>query len=210
MIVTFVFSVYFVDGVSADKITGTTQWAYALSLSGIAIALLNPVLGSIADSLGRRKPWLVLFSALTAIGAAFLWFAYPDPSFAIYALAVFCLANISFEVAQVFYNAMPPTIVSNEKISRLAGWGWGLGYMGGLACLVFWLTVFIQADPATFGFDKEQAEHVRIIGPVVAVWCAVFYLPLFLFVPDAPSRNVRLSQAAHDGIVTLIATIRKV
>jgi UMF1 family MFS transporter len=63
--------------------------------------------------------------------------------------------------------------------------------MGGLACLVLSLTVFIQADPAPFGFDKEQAKNVRIIGPVVAVWFAVFCLPLFLFVPDAPSRNVR-------------------
>jgi UMF1 family MFS transporter len=75
---------------------------------------------------------------------------------------------------------------------------------------VLLLTVFIQADPAPFDFDKEQAEHVRIIGPVVAVWFAVFSLPLFLFVPDAPSRNVRLSQPARDGIATLIATIRKV
>lgn len=209
VIVTFVFSVYFVDGVAADKITGTTQWAYALSISGIAIALLSPVLGSVADSAGRRKPWLAIFSAFTAIGAALLWFSYPDPSFALYALVVFCIANVSFEVAQVFYNAMLPTIVSNEKIGRLSGWGWGLGYMGGLACLVLLLTVFIQADPPAFGLDKDHAEHVRIIGPVVGAWFAVFCLPLFLYVPDTPSRNVPLSVAARDGIATLIATIRK-
>ena len=210
VIVTFVFSVYFIDGVAADKITGTTQWAYALSLSGIAIALLSPVLGSVADSAGRRKPWLAVFSAFTAIGAALLWFSYPDPSFALYALVVFCIANISFEVAQVFYNAMLPTIASNEKIGRLSGWGWGLGYMGGLACLVLLLTVFIQADPPAFGLDKEHAEHVRIIGPVVGAWFAIFCLPLFLFVPDTPSRNVPLHVSARDGIATLIATIRKV
>jgi UMF1 family MFS transporter len=210
VIVTFVFSVYFVDGVAADKITGTTQWAYALSLSGIAIALLSPVLGSVVDSAGRRKPWLAVFSAYTAIGAALLWFSYPDPSFALYALVVFCIANISFEVAQVFYNAMLPTIASNEKIGRLSGWSWGLGYMGGLACLVLLLTVFIQADPPAFGLDKEHAEHVRIIGPVVGAWFAIFCLPLFLFVPDTPSRNVPLHVAARDGVATLIATIRKV
>ena len=59
------------------------------------------------------------------------------------------------------------TIVSNETIGRLSGWG--LGYMGGLACLVLLLTVFIQADPPPFGFHRDQAEHVRIIGPVLAV-----------------------------------------
>ena len=168
------------------------------------------MLGSVADSAGRRKPWLAVFSAYTAIGAALLWFSYPDPSFALYALVVFCIANISFEVAQVFYNAMLPTIASNEKIGRLSGWGWGLGYMGGLACLVLLLTVFIQADPPAFGLDKEHAEHVRIIGPVVGAWFAIFCLPLFLFVPDTPSRNVPLHVAARDGVATLIATIRKV
>lgn len=210
VIVTFVFAVYFVDGVAADKISGTTQWAYALSISGVAIALLSPVLGSIADSSGRRKPWLGFFSALTVICAGLLWFAAPDPSFVIYALVVFSLANISFEVAQVFYNAMLPTIVSNEKIGRLSGWGWGLGYAGGLSCLVLLLFAFIQAEPPPFGLDETTSEDVRIIGPVVALWFALFCLPLFLFVPDAPSRNVSLLQAGRDGISTLIETIRKV
>jgi UMF1 family MFS transporter len=149
------------------------------------------VLGSVADSAGRRKPWLAVLSAFTAIGAVLLWFSYPDPSFALYALVVFCIANISFEVAQVFYNAILPTIASNEKIGRLSGWGWGVGYMGGLACLVLLLTVFIQADPPAFGLDKKHAEHVRIIGPVVGAWFAIFCLPLFLFVPDTPSRMSR-------------------
>ena len=210
VVVTFVFSVYFVDGIAIDKITGTTQWAYALSLSGIAIALLSPVLGSISDATGRRKPYLALFSALTAACASLLWFSYPEPSFALYALAMFCMANISFEVAQVFYNAMLPTIVSNEKIGRLSGWGWGLGYMGGLACLMLLLTIFIQADPPPFGLDKEHVEHVRVTGPLVGAWFSVFCLPLFLLVPDSPSRNVSWMRAAQEGVGTLIMTIRMI
>ena len=210
VIVTFVFSVYFVDGVAVDKITGTKQWAYALSLSGVAIALLSPVLGAIADSAGPRKPWLGFFSAMTIVCAGLLWFSYPDPSFAIYALVVFSIANISFEVSQVFYNAMLPTIVLNDKIGQLSGWGWGLGYIGGLACLVLLLTVFVQAKPPPLGLDTGQSEHVRIIGPVVALWFALFCLPLFVFVTDVPSRGVRPLQAARKGINTLISTIRKV
>ncbi len=210
VIVTFVFSVYFVQGVASDSITGTAQWGYALSISGIVIALLSPVVGAIADTAGRRKPWLGFFSVILAVCAGLLWFAYPDPSFVLYALIVFGLANISFEVGQVFYNAMLPTIVSNEKIGRLSGWGWGLGYIGGLACLVLLLTVFVQAKPLPFGLDAEQSENVRIIGPVVAVWFALFCLPLFVFVPDAPSRVVRPLQAAREGVATLIATIRMV
>ena len=210
VIVTFVFSVYFVKSVAADEVTGTTQWAYAMAISGVAIALLSPVLGSIADSAGRRKPWLGLFSGLTVVGAGLLWFSYPDPSFALYALVIFSLANISFEVGQVFYNSMLPTIVSNDRVGRLSGWGWGLGYAGGLSCLVLLLFVFVQAKPPPLGLDPEDAEHVRIIGPVVAAWFAVFCLPLFLFVPDAPSRNLRPVQAARAGIMRRGATIRRV
>ena len=58
VIITFVFSVYFVGAIAEDKISGTAQWGYAISFSGIAIALLSPVLGSVADRAGRRKPWL--------------------------------------------------------------------------------------------------------------------------------------------------------
>ena len=98
---------------------------------------------------------------MTIVCAGLLWFSYPDPSFAIYALVVFSIANISFEVSQVFYNAMLPTIVLNDKIGQLSGWGWGLGYIGGLACLVLLLTVFVQAKPPPLGLDTGQSEHVR-------------------------------------------------
>ena len=195
VIVTFVFSVYFVDGVAVDKITGTKQWAYALPFRRCDCAS-QP--GSRCDRrlCGPAKTLARFFSAMTIVCAGLLWFSYPDPSFTIYALVVFSIANISFEVSQVFYNAMLPTIVLNDKIGQLSGWGWGLGYIGGLACLVLLLTVFVQAKPPPLGLDTGQSEHVRIIGPVVALWFALFCLPLFVFVTDVPSRGVRPLKAA--------------
>jgi MFS transporter, UMF1 family len=209
VIVTFVFSAYFATAVAADKAAGTAQWSRALAISGLLIALLSPVLGAIADRSGRRKPWLATGSAITIAGAAMLWFVRPDAEYVIYALVVFAIANIAFEISQVFYNAMLPTITPKDRMGRLSGWGWGLGYAGGLCCLVIALFAFVQGNPPMLGLDKSSAEHVRVIGPMVAIWFAVFCIPLFLFVPDAPSAGLRPSVAAREGIFTLIATLKR-
>lgn len=210
VIVTFVFSAYFATAVQADRAIGTAQWSRALALSGIAIALLSPVFGAIADRTGRRKPWLAVCSAVTIVCAALLWFVEPDPGWALYALIVFAIANIAFEVGQVFYNSMLPAIASNGRIGRLSGWGWGLGYAGGLSCLVMALFAFVQAEPPLLGLDRETAEHVRIVGPLVAVWFALFCLPLFVFVPDAPPGRIGRIAAVKQGLATLVGTLRRV
>lgn len=210
VIVTFVFSAYFATAVAADQAAGTAQWSRALAISGLLIALLSPVLGAIADRSGRRKPWLAAGSAITIAGAAMLWFVRPETEYVIYALVMFAIANIAFEISQVFYNAMLPTIASRDRMGRLSGWGWGLGYAGGLCCLVIALFAFVQGNPPMLGLDKSSAEHVRVIGPMVAIWFAVFCIPLFLFVPDAPSAGLRPAVAAREGIATLIATLKRV
>lgn len=210
VIVTFVFSTYFATAVAADKAAGTALWSEALALSGIVIAVLSPAFGAIADRAGRRKPWLAVCTAVTIVAAAALWFVEPSSGFALYALVVFAIANIAFEVGQVFYNAMLPDIAEPARIGRLSGWGWGLGYMGGLACLVIALFAFVQATPPPFGLDRGAAEHVRIVGPMVALWFALFCLPLFLFVPDAARRRVAPATAVREGLATLFATLGKV
>ena len=86
----------------------------------------------------------------------------------------------------VFYNAMLPGLAPASHIGRLSGWSWGLGYIGGLACLILLLFVFVQLQVVPFGLDKLAAEHIRIAGPIVAVWVLVFSLPLFFPTADTP------------------------
>ena len=210
VIVTFVFSAYFASAVASDKVSGTEQWSRALAISGLLIALISPVLGAIADRSGRRKPWLAAGSAITIAGAALLWYVRPEAEYVIYALIVFAIANIAFEVSQVFYNAMLPTIAPRDRLGRLSGWGWGLGYAGGLSCLMVALFAFVQGNPPLLGLQESSAEHVRVVGPMVAIWFAVFCIPLFLFVPDMPSAGVRPGVAAREGIATLISTVKRV
>jgi UMF1 family MFS transporter len=210
VIVTFVFSAYFATAVAENRDIGTQQWSQALAVSGLVIAVLSPVFGAIADQTGRRKPWLAACSAITIVAAALLWYARPDVDYALYALVCFAIANIAFEVGQVFYNAMLPALVPPEKMGCFSGWGWGLGYAGGLTCLVIALFVFVQGDPPPLGLDKDSAEHVRVVGPMVAVWFAVFCLPLFLFAPDGGRSGRGAVEAAVAGVRTLIATIKSV
>jgi len=123
VVTTFVFATYFTKAIAADAITGTAQWGCALSASGFAITLIGPIAGAIADHAGRRKPWVFAFSALCVATTAFLWFARPEPDAIVLTLLLVAVANVGFETAMVFYNAMLPSLVPESRIGRLLGWG---------------------------------------------------------------------------------------
>ena len=210
VIVTFVFAAYFSRAVAENTIQGTAAWGQALAVSGVLIAVISPILGSIADRSGRRKPWLGVFAAITIVATAFLWETRPDPADALWALAFFVIANTAFEIGNVFYNAMLPGLATKERIGRLSGWSWGLGYLGGLCCLGLLLVLFVQAETPLFGLDKEQAEHIRIAGPMVALWFAVFAIPIFLWVPDEAGTKVAAGKAIREGLAQLVGTLREI
>jgi MFS transporter, UMF1 family len=208
VITTFVFSAYFVKGVAADPVRGTEIWGYAISISGILIAVLSPMLGAIADQAGRRKPWIFVFTVVLALATASLWFVKPDPVYALPALVLVAVATVAFELATVFYNAMLPGLAGRDHIGRVSGWAWGFGYFGGLACLGLTFIGFVNADVPWFGLDKGAAEHVRITGPIVATWLTVFALPLFLFTPDTARTGANWGAAVKSGLKTLADTVR--
>jgi UMF1 family MFS transporter len=209
VIVTFVFAAYFTKAVAADDVTGTSQWSYAVSLSMLATALLGPLLGAIADHGGRRKPWVLAFTIISAGATALLWFATPHTDAVLWVLLCFALANFAFETSTIFYNAMLPAIAPPGMIGRLSGWGWGLGYVGGLVCLAVSLLLLIQPDPPLVGLDKAMAEPVRATALLVAGWVAVFSLPFFLLTPDAPSSGLSPRDAVRRGIATLLGTFKQ-
>lgn len=208
LIITFVFPAYFATAIVGDEVRGQAIWGYAIGTSGLVVAVLGPLLGAIADVGGRRKPWIIGFTLLCIAATASLWFAAPSAAFIPLALACVVIANLGFEFGTTFNNAMLPDIVSEERLGRLSGWAWGLGYAGGLAALALALVAFVQPAIPPFGLNREQAEHVRIIGPLVAVWFGLFAWPLLVFTPDRPSRGLSVAAATREGLRTLRDTLR--
>lgn len=177
VIQTFVFAAYFTRRVASTEVEGSTLWGVAIGSAGITIALFGPVFGAIADQSGRRKPWLAAFTAMAVLATASLWFIPPDPSSVLPAMVLIPLAVIGTELAILFYNAMLPHLAGSDRIGRWSGWGWALGYAGGLVCLALCLLAFVRQD-AWFDLDRGRALHIRITFVFVAGWYTLFSLPL--------------------------------
>lgn len=209
LIATFVFAAYFSQAIAETPEQGTSQWGFMTGLAALAIALAAPVLGAIADFGGRRKPWLAAMTALAVVATALLWFAEPSSDWALYALVFAGLGTVGFELGMVFYNAMLPEIAPRAMLGRVSGWGWGLGYAGGLAALGLCFVGFVGAEEPWFGLDREAAEHVRAVPVVAALWMAVFCLPLFWLTPDRPAGEaLPIGQAVGRGLAALASTVR--
>lgn len=203
MILTFIFAAYFSSSIAEDETTGTALWGNMIGLAGFIIALLAPLLGSIADEGGRRKPWVFFFTVIGVVGCSLLWFAEPSPDYIWFALIAAFIATLGSELALIFYNAMLPDLSPPDKIGRWSGWGWGLGYVGGLVCLVIGYFVFYENGEELFGLDKESAENTRITFLFTGIWYAVFSIPFFLKTEDTPSKKKPYKQAISDGMATL-------
>lgn len=217
LVTTFVYGPYFATRLAADPIAGQALWGYATAAAGIAIALLSPALGAVADAAGGRKPWILAFSVALVFASWALWFGEPGaPNAVIIALVAFAIGTIAAEFATVFTNAMMPDLVPRRQLGRLSGIGWATGYAGGLVSLVVVLG-FLAADPETgrtllgvvplFGLDPATFAGDRSSGPFTALWYAVFVLPLFLFTPDV-TRRMALGKAVRAGMADLAETLR--
>ena len=216
LITTFVFAPYFATHVAADAAEGQALWGFATAAAGLAIALLSPVLGAIADASGRRKPWIAGFGAMLVIGSALMWFGKPgDASVIAPLLLAYAIATVGVEFATVFNNAMMPTLVPPDRIGRLSGTGWATGYIGGILSLILVLG-FLAASPESgltlfglkplFGLDPVTHQGDRIVGPLTGIWFIIFVLPMFLLTPDYPARRP-LRDAVREGLIELKQTL---
>ncbi len=210
VIITFIIAAYYTSAVAPDAETGTATWGFMMGASALVVALLSPVLGAIADRGGPRKPWLAVCTAVVALGSAALWWATPVVGSAALVLWSVAVATVAFELGMMFYNAMLPGLVREAWLGRISGWAWALGYAGGLACLILVMVLFVQAEVPLFGLDKESAAHVRIVGPVVAVWVVLFSIPIFLLTPETAADRQPLRRAVGAGLRQLWGTILEV
>jgi UMF1 family MFS transporter len=208
VVTTFIFAPYFANVMVGNAVEGQAAWAFTQSTSGILIALMSPFLGAMADAGGPRKPYIFTFQLLLGVGCAALWWAYPGrPDLIGPISAAVVIATIGAEMSIVFNNAQLPHIVRPERMGWLSGFGWGLGYCGGLIALFI---VLAADDQPLFGLDPKTHALERLVGPASALWLAVFVIPMFLFTPDTASRKLTLLEAARQGGWSLINTVMRI
>ena len=212
LIMTFVFSVYFTDVfiVGAD---GAQKLTLTQTISGLAIAVLSPVLGSITDIKGNRKLLMGITSALFVLGMALLWYSPPGAPDGIW-LVMFglILASSMVGFSEVFNNSVLSTIETPENSGWLSGMGYGVGYIAGLIALILFLIIFVWPGGETeslYGLNTSEYEHIRIVGPLSAIWYAVFIIPLFLFTPDLKKKDVTVINSIKIGLTNFIKTFKE-
>ena len=212
LIMTFVFSVYFTDVfiVGAD---GAQKLTLTQTISGLAIAILSPVLGSITDIKGNRKLLMGITSALFVLGMALLWYSPPGAPDGIW-LVMFglILASAMVGFSEVFNNSVLSTIETPENSGWLSGMGYGVGYISGLIALILFLIIFVWPGGETeslYGLNTSEYEHIRIVGPLSAIWYAFFIIPLFLFTPDIKKNDVTVINSIKIGLTNFIKTFKE-
>ena len=190
----------------ADVTMSTAQLGFANALSSLVVVLIAPLLGAIADVGGIKKRFLFLFAYLGILMSASL--AFVGKGEWEMAIFVYVLGNIGFMGSNSFYDALLPSIAGKRQFDRVSGLGFALGYLGG--GILFALNVAMVQFPDFFSLaDKAEAVKVSFIS--VALWWALFSLPLLLFVKEAKSAEKKGSlQTALLGYRRLIGTLKKI
>ena len=204
LVVTFVYAAYFTAAFADDPGRGTALWSRGITASALVIAALAPIAGALADRGGRRR-YLILCSLICVAATAALAFVRPSqPNAVVTALTVFVVANVAFELGLVFYNAFLSSIAAPERIGRISGYGWGLGYAGGLMALLAALVVFVLPETPLFGIPTEEGFNLRATNLLVAGWFLLFAIPAFVFLRDdaVSSEGVSIRRAFGDLAVT--------
>jgi UMF1 family MFS transporter len=172
----------------------TARFGLITTASVAVVAIMSPILGALADYSGIKKKLLALFMSVGVLACAAMVFI-TEGNIAL-ASALFLLGNIGVSGSLVFYDSLLPHVARPEQTDRVSAAGYAMGYVSGGVMLLINLAWIMQ--PETFGFGSTVSA-IRASFVAVAVWWAVFSLPLFNKVPEPPSENAPVSIAAAFG-----------
>ena len=164
----------------------TAYWSTGLSLSLFIVALFSPILGTISDVMRGKKRFLAVFFGMGVIGTGLLVLV--DTGDWLLASILFLVGRVGFTAANVFYDALLPHIAREEDRDSVSTRGYAMGYLGGGLLLAINI-VMIQLLPGTLG--------PRLSFLSVAVWWAVFAIPLFANIPEPPAATARLGEGEN-------------
>ena len=179
IVVTFVFSSFFTKHIAYDDKIGTQMWSNAIAISAVIVAIVSPFIGAIADNTGRKKLFLVLFTMTSSLFTSMLFM--PEKGEVYFALILFIIANVSFEICTIFYNSYLTEITNSKNRGTVSGFAWGLGYIGGILSL-FFLQIFL---------DLENIYDIKLSNIYVGIWYIIFSIPLFLIFKDRKKTRIQ-------------------
>ena len=209
LIVTFIFSKFFVEVLAKNEIVGTSLWSFGISITAIFVSLLSPILGALADAGGYRKLFLIISTYVCVVATIILFFFEPDQIYligdyqihvSIISLCLFIIANIGFEFGTVFCNSYLTDLSNSQNIGKISGYAWGLGFVGGLLSLAMSLVLFDVSD---------NTNNVRYINLLVAFWLIVFSLPTFFYLKDQKPRK-GFKKHVKSSIHAIVTTFKNV
>ena len=210
---TFVFAVYLTGTVGADlpgPVSANSWLGYTLGASGLLVALLAPVIGLRADQAGHRRRAVGVWTALVVACTAAMFLVQDDHRWFALGLVLLGLGSVCFELASVPYNALLLRVSTPATIGRVSGFGWAMGYLGGIVLLLVVYLGFIAGDGGLAGLPTENGFNIRLVALVAAAWFALFALPLFRWVPEPPPAAGRAarSRGLLAGYRTLLTDLR--
>jgi UMF1 family MFS transporter len=204
LVVTFVYATYFSQTFADNADHGTALWSRGITISSLLIALISPILGAMADRSGLRRRFLAAATLVSVGATAWLAFIVPGSGNAVLAaLTLFVIANVGFEVGMVFYNSFLPSLSTPRTIGRISGYAWGLGYAGGLVCLVVALLGLIGLGEGApwLVLGTEDGFNVRASNLLVAAWFLLFSLPALVLLRDEVAPR---GDASTDSLVASV------
>jgi hypothetical protein len=188
VLLTFVFSVYLTDSVGTtinSKYTPATWWGWATGAAGVLIALLAPVIGQRADAKGARRKSMGRWTLITiALMTSLFIIRNDDPFYFWLGITLLALGSVTFELAEVSYFAMLNQVSTEDNVGRVSGFGWALGYFGGIFLLLICYFGFIAGDGGLAGISTENGFNIRLVAVFSALWFLVFARPVMRRVPE--------------------------
>ena len=204
IVITFIFSTYFAKQIAPNPILGQSYWGWAIGTTGILVAIIGPILGSIADKKNCTEFFIKLFTIVCISLTALLWFSKPSEKYLLFTLIIVASANFFYELSLIFYNSILKRISKPSDLGKSSGFSFALGYIGGILILIICIKIFIDNDVLPFGLSKENSENIRATSVVVAIWYLIFSIPFIFSLKKKINNKVKVSSNNIKKIKDLI------